>query len=309
MTVSAAEQRIPYHRLARRHPSTRWGTPLAVAAIAGGLYFIFSVIVLAIVQSIAGATLSGDAYDEYFLQATTNNVVLTHPLAIVLRLSSIATMLPALLLARLIMRSGGLGTLSSVAGRIRWRWFRIALIPAGAYLALQLLIGYVISPAISGESLGEPTAAVGTFVAALVVILLLVPVQATAEEYVFRGFVLQAVGTWWRWPALAIALSVVPFVFGHAYNVWGLLEVLTFALVAAWLSIRTGGLEAAIGVHILSNVGAFGLPALGFTGIEVADGSPAGFLVAAVLLPAYAFAVVRLFTRLRLSPVASPVLA
>ena len=288
---------LAYHRLSHANPAYRWWKPLVVAVIALVIYLIFAIIVLRLLESVASAVLSQMEYIEYSRQILSPNAVLTSPLAIAALLLSVLVMTPALLLARLLFGLGGLGFLSSVAGRLRWRWFGIALIPAAIYMAVQVLIGYGVAPLFDTEPLGAATVSATTFALSLVVILLLVPLQASAEEYVFRGFVMQAVGGWVRWPVIAVVASTIPFVLGHIYNVWGLLEVLVFALVAAWVTQRTGGLEAAIGVHILTNVIAFSIPALGFENVTESNGSPEGLVTAAILLPLYAWGIDVLFRR------------
>ncbi len=65
---------------------------------------------------------------------------------------------------------------------------------------------------------------------------------------------MQLVGSWLRHPAFAILLPVPLFVLGHGYDVWGAASVGLFAVVAAWLTWRTGGLEAAISLHIVNNL-------------------------------------------------------
>ena len=297
----AAPVAYDYHRADRAYPGYRWWKPLPVAALAFVFYLLLSLLVIGIVEAVAVQVLSPADYTEHVRQFSELNVVITDPLTLVVVLGSIAVMTPALWLARLVLRAGSLGRLSSVAGRLRWRWFAIALLPAVGYLAVQSVLSYGIAPAITGENLGEVTTPIGTFLLCLVVLLLLVPFQASAEEYVFRGFVLQSVGGWARWPVLAIVVSIGPFVLGHAYNWWGLGEVLVFAVVAAWLTIRTGGLEAAIGVHILNNIVAFSIPALGFTNVTESNGSPEGFIMAVVLLPLYGWAVAVMYRRSGLS--------
>jgi len=101
---------------------------------------------------------------------------------------------------------------------------------------------------------------------ALLVIVLLVPFQAAAEEYIFRGWLLQAIGSWTfetrggllakvfgtAWPA--ILLSALPFIAGHAYTDWGILDIGAFAVAAGWVTVQTGGLEAAIALHVVNNM-------------------------------------------------------
>ena len=109
------------------------------------------------------------------------------------------------------------------------------------------------------------------------VAVLLVPLQATAEEYAFRGWILQAIGSFTcenrrgrlgaqlarvfttPWPA--ILLSAIPFVAGHAYTDWGLLDIGVFAVVTGWVVVQTGGLEAGIALHIVNNLVGMGLSA------------------------------------------------
>jgi membrane protease YdiL (CAAX protease family) len=301
LATARATPPLAYHRLSHANPAYRWWKPIVVAVVAFVIYLIFAIVVLRLLESIASALLSELEYNEYSRQILSPNSVLTSPLAIAALLLSVLVMTPALLLARRLMGLGGLGFLSSVAGRLRWRWFGIALIPASAYMGVQLIIGYGVAPLFDTEPLGAVTVSATTFGLSLMVILLLVPLQASAEEYVFRGFVMQAVGGWVRWPAIAIVASTIPFVLGHVYNVWGLLEVLVFALVAAWVTLRTGGLEAAIGVHILTNVIAFSVPALGFENVTESNGSPEGLVTAAILLPLYAWGIDVLFRRSGLS--------
>jgi membrane protease YdiL (CAAX protease family) len=292
---------LAYHRLSHANPAYRWWKPLVVAVVAFVIYLIFAIVVLRLLEGVASTVLSETEYIEYSRQILTPNSVLTSPLAIAALLLSVLVMTPALFLSRRLLGLGGLGFLSSVAGRLRWRWFGIALVPAAAYMAVQLIIGYGVAPLFDTEPLGAATVSATTFGLSLVVILMLVPLQASAEEYVFRGFVMQAVGGWVRWPVIAVVASTIPFVLGHIYNVWGLLEVLVFALVAAWVTLRTGGLEAAIGVHILTNVIAFSVPALGFENVTESNGSPEGLVTAAILLPLYAWGVDVLFRRSGLS--------
>lgn len=286
-----------YHRLDRTDPGYRWWKPLLVAPLAFVIYLMLSVAVFGVVELIAHGTLTEAEYITYTLQATEPNVVITDPLALIFLLVGVAVMAPALWLARLIVRAGSFGRMSSIAGHLRWRWLGLALLPALAYTGVQSIISFVIAPAVTGDSLGEATTPAATYLILLLIIVLLVPFQASAEEYVFRGFVMQAVGGWVRWWPVAVAVSAIPFVLGHLYNLWGLGEILLFALMTAWLTIRTGGLEAAIGVHVLNNIAAFGLPALGFENLTVADGSPEGLVLAAILMPLYALAVDRLFRR------------
>ena len=102
--------------------------------------------------------------------------------------------------------------------------------------------------------------------ASALVVLLTTPLQAAGEEYLFRGYLLQAFGSLFptrraelaRW--VAIAATAVLFAFAHgAQNFPLFFDRFAFGLIAGWLVTRTGGLEAAIALHVLNNFLAFGL--------------------------------------------------
>ncbi|TMR08113.1 CPBP family intramembrane metalloprotease, partial [Nonomuraea turkmeniaca] len=99
------------------------------------------------------------------------------------------------------------------------------------------------------------------FLPALIVIVLLVPFQSAAEEYVFRGWLLQAVGAHVRNPVWGIVIGAALFASVHGYSWMGLADVFVFGAVMGWLAVRTGGLEAAIGLHVMNNMLAFGMSA------------------------------------------------
>jgi hypothetical protein len=62
------------------------------------------------------------------------------------------------------------------------------------------------------------------------------------------------IGRWLRHPAFAILLPVPLFVLGHGYDLLGQIGVGLFAVAAGWLTWRTGGLEAAIALHVVNNL-------------------------------------------------------
>jgi membrane protease YdiL (CAAX protease family) len=89
-------------------------------------------------------------------------------------------------------------------------------------------------------------------------VVLLLPVvafQSAAEEYVCRGWLLQAVGSVVRRPWLPIAVQAVVFAALHGWGTpWGFAELCWFGAVTGWLCVRTGGIEAAVALHISNNV-------------------------------------------------------
>src|SRR5690606_4697924 len=180
---------------------------------------------------------------------------------------------------------------SSVAGRLRWGWMLRLVLP-GVVVFLVVIGAYffLVPPGLSASdfTIGPET----WLLVALTI--LLVPLQATAEEYVFRGYLMQAIGQWLRHPAWAILLPVPLFMAGHLYDVWGLLDVGVFAVFAGWLTWRTGGLEAAIVAHVVNNLLIFLVAAFGAVDINATDGDPLGVLVTALTLGLFSRWVVKL---------------
>ncbi|MEU7896553.1 type II CAAX endopeptidase family protein [Nonomuraea sp. NPDC049152] len=177
-------------------------------------------------------------------------------------LLSIAAVLPIVFGVAALFQRRPPGTLSSVVGRIRWGWLaQCAGIGVVALLLGQgaLWVAYVLTGEDTSELLGWKGWA--TFLPALVVIVLLVPFQAAAEEYVFRGWLLQAFGAYIRSPWPGIVLGSAGFAALHAYTDWGILDVFSFGVLMGWLAVKTGGLEAAIAMHVVNNTLAFGLSA------------------------------------------------
>lgn len=179
-----------------------------------------------------------------------------------LLLLSIVAVLPVVFGTVAAVQKRRPGTLSSVAGRLRWSWL---LMCAGLGLLSLVLaqIAQVVLLVVTGEQTDDFLGWIGweRFLPALVVILLLVPFQAAAEEYMFRGWLLQAFGAHLRNPWWGILLGSVLFASLHGYSWAGLLDVFVFGVAMGFLAVRTGGLEAPIALHVMNNMVAFGISA------------------------------------------------
>jgi membrane protease YdiL (CAAX protease family) len=183
-------------------------------------------------------------------------------------------------------QAGRGGLVSSVLGRVRWRLLLGALgvsllllvpLTLGSDLLVTLL-GLAPDGADPGAGAEADdsgwwplTPASGWAVLALV-ILLTTPLQAAGEEYFFRGWMSQWIGSMLRrrWLAVIVpaAVSALLFAFAHgAQSPWLFADRLIFGLIASLLVWRTGGLELAVGLHAANNLFAFGL-AIAYDGLE-----------------------------------------
>lgn len=137
-------------------------------------------------------------------------------------------------------------------------WFVLAV--------LASLVGFLLDP--SAFSLGSNLAA---FVPFALLAIVLTPIQATAEEIFFRGYLVQGASLISpNFLFLAVASGVL-FMLPHLANPGldsGFLLValyhFAFGAFLAWVSLRDGKLELAIGAHAANNL--FGAIVLSFEG-------------------------------------------
>ncbi|GAA4198416.1 hypothetical protein GCM10022252_48780 [Streptosporangium oxazolinicum] len=248
----AAPSGSRYDRLARTRLRAWWRPMLGTVVGLAALMLAGLVVILggATIGVLVGADMGGS-----------DGQIFTDPvLDLGVNLLSIAAVLPVVYGVVAWIQRRPPGTLSSVTGRLRWRWLaRCAAVATGAVVLGQAAVA--VTYVASGEDLGDLFGWVGweRFLPALVVTLLLVPFQAAAEEYVFRGWLIQAFGTFLSNPWPGILLGTAGFTAVHAYVDWGILDVFAFGLLMGWLAVRTGGLEAAIALHVVNNVLAFGV--------------------------------------------------
>ncbi len=143
--------------------------------------------------------------------------------------------------------------LLSVVLRIRWRWLAVcsawlvgwALVATGIWFVLDGL------PGTGGEQA----------VLLIALCLLTTPLQAAGEEFLVRGWLTQSIGAWFARPVVGAVvaglLSATVFALLHGtQNAWLFGDRFAFGLIASYLVWRTGGLEAAIALHSISNISA-----------------------------------------------------
>jgi membrane protease YdiL (CAAX protease family) len=289
-----------YHRLARSVPGYRWWKPLVTGLIALGIFIGFTIVlvVLLLVSTVAFP----EVRPVITKLITTGQIDNRLPLVLAFSLSSIAVILPSVWLARLAMGPRPVGLLSSIAGRLRWRWMARLILPVVIAYGGSTLFSVVLLPLLTGEPVPQATVSSNTWIVVLVAVLL-VPLQATAEEFLFRGYLAQTIGGWLKHPLFAILLPVPLFTIGHQYDVWGLIDVSVFAIVAGWLTWRTGGLEAAIVAHVVNNTVIFVIGAFGLVDVNSKSGSGLDVGISALTLGLFAWLALRAAKRFGLERV------
>ena len=169
----------------------------------------------------------------------------------------LASLIPAAALTVLVVHRLSIGSLASITGRIRWRWLFLLLGVALGVMVLSLLVTLVLPGEGGTDDISVPPA--GQLAGLVAVILVTTPLQSAGEEVGFRGYLTQAVASWSRSPragtVLAAAVTGALFALAHGVQDPALfLDRLCFGLVASWLVWRTGGLEAAVALHVVNNL-------------------------------------------------------
>lgn len=296
---------LEYHRLYRGTPRYRWWKPLVALVLAALYYITFSVVfafvvMVPLLMATTGGAVSEIAIYELAVPDTQN------PISLIVTLGSIVLMIPAVWLGMLSVGLTKTGRMWSVAGRIRWRLLGRTILPAFGALVVMNVVSIAIEIALAGGDVSEGNVTVPEIdwnlaLISGVIILLLVPLQATAEELVFRGMFMQVLGAWMRNPWPAILIPSVLFGFAHIYDIWGMLSVVAMGLATAWITWRTGGLEAAISIHVVNNWVAFGFMTAGLGGetaqVESSGGSFGLIIGTSVGLALYVWWVDRGFRR------------
>ncbi|MGM1016978.1 MAG: CPBP family intramembrane glutamic endopeptidase [Actinomycetota bacterium] len=289
-TTATASAGLAYHRLARLRPRYRWWRMLLTGLLGFAMYVAMLLLIVVPVGIIAAIDpVVQTAVNDLFF--TMDYFDLDRPWLFLALVIPLILMIPALLLASRIVEGRGVGLLSSVVGRLRMGWLWRTLVLALAVFAVYFAVVFGFA-ALSGEHLAPSFDHPGLWLMVALVVLL-IPLQAAAEEYVFRGYLMQLIGGWLRHPAFAILLPVPLFVLGHDYDVWGAASVGIFAIVAAWITWRTGGLEAAISLHIVNNVLIFLLGAVDLVDANASSGDPLDLVASTLTMVAFALIVDR----------------
>ena len=86
---------------------------------------------------------------------------------------------------------------------------------------------------------------------------IVIPLQCIAEEYMFRGVIMQSFGSWFTIPILAIIIQALAFGATHTYNIIGVVTIILGGVVYGLLAWKTNGIEASSALHTVNNLTVF----------------------------------------------------
>lgn len=153
-----------------------------------------------------------------------------------------------------VLHDRGIGRLFDPESRIRWGDFASGLAIAVVFSALSLIAASLLIEA------PVRAQAVSGWAIMFLPLVLLIFIQATAEELIFRGYLLQQLAIRFRSPFAWAILPAMLFGVLHAANAPGVAGMYYMAITAitgitlAALVWRTGNLWAAVGMHLGVNV-------------------------------------------------------
>lgn len=242
----------PYHLLARNSVH-RWWRPLVsillflglavLALFCAAVVFVPLVLIVSPWLLVRGGLGSGPGLGPL------SDPVLT----MLTSFGLLAALIPAVLFTVWLSQRRPFGSVCSVTGTLRWRWLGECVTVGVVVFGVMFGIG-LVATLLTGGVPWQGFPGWRQYLAIVVVALVVVPFQSAAEEFVFRGWLLQTLTAWFRTPWVGMAVSSLLFLSAHGYTdplVW--FELLLLAMTLCWLSVRTGGLEAAIGLHVCNN--------------------------------------------------------
>lgn len=269
----AVPRRVGYHRVFAGEKRRIFRGILAIVLLAAGLIG-FAVGLRDVADFIDAEYLGRDGYTPVNFAAAMLGLGLLIPWSMVIQRVLYGVRAPSL---------------HSVAQR-----FRFGMLGRGL-LVLAPLWAVTVTLALTGpvERIAWTTV---DLVAYLLIIVLLVPLAAAAEEYAYRGLMFRVIGSWTRNPTvgLVIGVAITSVVFALSHGTLDPYFLTWYVVLGASLAIlvwRTGGIELAVLLHaVLNTLGLLGalvlhadIPTL-INARPETQGSPVVLIPAAVII-------------------------
>lgn len=240
----------------KRAEGYRWFKPILALVLGFIFYLIFGFTVEGIgnaLSEIRAANMT-DILPSGAIQGAYNDMDMTDPIQMASGYLQVIAFIPAIFLALKLTKLGPFGALSSCEGKFRWDRVK-ALLPWTFLVAIVMFgIESGITIATDGPgAFGDPV----FMPLMLIIIIVLVPFQAAAEEYLFRGFVMQTFSSWIPIVLIPVILQSLCFAALHGYNLLGNSVIFISGLTYGYVAVKTGGIEAGTCMHTARNTLSF----------------------------------------------------
>ena len=238
-----------YPTYPRRFISYRWFKPILVALLFGVLYLGATFVMV-----LVAAVNQGGLESVMKIAGGYDSMDIASAPGILLNLGSLAIAIPLLALTALIVRDRPFSSYSSARGGWNWGVFGRMMLLAAAVCGLPNLVWILLD---HGPVNNQFT------IATFLLLTLMGPLQCIAEEYLFRGLLMQTFGGWFRIPVIAVILQALIFMSMHPYNLTGKLTILATGCMMGLMAWISRGIEASSAIHIVNNMIAFYADGLG----------------------------------------------
>ena len=238
-----------------RGPRRRWWRPLVALLLAGAIAFVGQIVAFGPFIVFGAISTGGRGLGQWLMAEIDKLSEADIDAAGFLYTNlSLIVLIPAAGLSIWAVHHIRPRFVSSVVGGFRWRWLLRCLAVVIPVWVLYIGVGLLIDR----PAWDRPA----EWVVLLFLVVFMTPLQAAGEEYFFRGWILQNVGSWFKRPMLSLvvgtAVSATAFSAAHGSpDPWILGSLAVFAISCCLLTWRTGGLEAAIAIHAVNNIAAF----------------------------------------------------
>ena len=253
------EQKKSYITFTRELKNYKWFKPILVFLLTM-LFMIIGGSILSVYFLLAKASQGVDIFAAAeAVQSGYDGLDVYSVEGALLSLGGVAVIIPSLWLASLIVKDRPFKTYGSISGGFSivlfLKFVLVALVPIGIPVAVSIFL--------EADSEGVTFSMLG-----FILCLVLTPFQCIAEEYLFRGLIMQTIGGWFRIPLLAVLLQTAVFASQHPYNIYGVIEVAIAGLLLGLMVYVTDGLEASSAAHVVNNLTIFVLNGFGFKTIK-----------------------------------------
>lgn len=233
----------------------RWAPwrPIVTLLLAVVGFFVLQVVsaILAVVLD----HLTGRVDFQQQAEATAGGSIIATPAIFLINNLGLAALIPLCLMLAWGFTGQSPKWLSSVVGGVRWGWLGRCFLVLTPLWLIYLGFDAVTTDSLSGLAVNPDTPLL------IVGIIVTTPLQAAGEEYAFRGLANRAVAglvpTRARpWGAvLGAVVTSALFMLAHgAGSGWLNLYYFSFGMIACAMTWWTGGLEAAIAMHVVNNL-------------------------------------------------------
>lgn len=230
-----------YITIGREFENYKWHKPLVTIILSAVIFFILTFVLGAIFQ-LAFGDISAGLSDSYESLNTLGPASLFSYMILVITI-------PAIYLASRIVKDRPFSSYASSLGGWRWKlYFKCMAVPLVIYVLFNIASSLTDSSTINIQQISPLM-----FIAFAITI----PLQCIAEEYLFRGLIMQSFGSWFNIPILAIIIQALAFGATHSYNSIGVVTIILGGVVYGLLAWKTNGIEASSALHTINNLTVF----------------------------------------------------